>query len=439
MTGGLYGPYGRLAPYGYDVPAPNIDVQAGEHAPGLVHPPTEHTNPGHGATSLEQYSLAHHSEQLHAYEDPIVATHLADHHGHGVAHGADSPGDTHEPLPPAKSLAPPVLKPGVKGKPPEEEEAITSLQKLRYSSRDQKDLSGGPLDGALHDGSGVGDLGVGPRLVEMNPSVSHLTADSASLMEGSLRDEETSGVMWKCPKCGKACKTKSSMNTHMNRKHADSKDNQCPHCRRSYAIKDSLTKHIARKHSTLAKTFVCNQYGCNKSFPTLKERQDHFARHSKVKSYTCDFPNCQCTYTTKNSLNLHVARNHKDPRFTCAHCGEKYAVRGDLNQHERRKHGITPSGEDKLSDGEGGLLNDGVVPMSSGAGPVIDGQQLEHITSMTSDQLHAQQQYHSGGGAYAQHGDMGMDYNVDNHLMLQGGEADDKQKGGDESYDGAQG
>jgi KRAB domain-containing zinc finger protein len=155
-----------------------------------------------------------------------------------------------------------------------------------------------------------------------------------------------------CPKCNKICKSRSSFNTHITRKHAESKvENTCPHCNKTYLIKDSLTKHIARKHMS-GKSFPCSVLGCGRIFPTAKERQDHIARHEKGKKFNCDFPGCTQGYSTKNSLNLHVSRVHKEPRFPCPLCPEKYAVKGDLNQHLRRKH----SGQSKTRNRVGDII-----------------------------------------------------------------------------------
>lgn len=227
-----------------------------------------------------------------------------------------------------------------KKKPAEpEEEAITSLNKLRYSrTAVNKGENGGSMEtqetivGQL-DNAKLDSLGTIPNQMQV-----HEQLVAIPIMEGDLVLSPDNKQAWKCVKCDKNCKTKSSLNTHMNRKHAETKEHACHLCRKSYAIKDSLTKHLARKHSQLQKSHQCTQ--CSKNFPTQKEKMDHMNRHSKEKTFACDYPNCTSSYTTKNSLNLHIARNHKEAKYQCTHCGEKYAVKGDLNQHQRRKHGI---------------------------------------------------------------------------------------------------
>jgi len=155
-----------------------------------------------------------------------------------------------------------------------------------------------------------------------------------------------------CPKCSKILKTKKTQASHIRRIHPPIEGVQpeitstleCPTCHKGFNLQDSLSKHIRRKHNTTSPLFDCTEPGCKKTFVTLKEQQNHIARHAGgPKIYTCN--ECNNSYTTKNSLNTHKTRIHGPKRFTCADCASTFAFKGDLNQHRRRKH-EAPSQQD---------------------------------------------------------------------------------------------
>jgi hypothetical protein len=99
----------------------------------------------------------------------------------------------------------------------------------------------------------------------------------------------------------------------------------------------SSSKHVNRKSNHI-KTYKCTFPECGKTFITRKEQQNHIARHSSEPRFFCEYPGCSCKYTTKSSLDLHVTRIHGDKKYKCDLCDERYSVRGDLNQHMKRKH-----------------------------------------------------------------------------------------------------
>jgi len=112
----------------------------------------------------------------------------------------------------------------------------------------------------------------------------------------------------------------------------------CPLCStKNFVVSEPNSKHLARKHGGV-KTYHCNMEDCDKTFITRKEQQNHIARHSAEPRYYCEYQGCNCKYTTKSSLDLHVTRIHGEKRFRCDLCEERYSVRGDLNQHMKRKH-----------------------------------------------------------------------------------------------------
>ena len=138
-----------------------------------------------------------------------------------------------------------------------------------------------------------------------------------------------------CNKCGKDYRTVLPPDFHC----ADTCKNKnfCPYCVRQSFINDTLAKQANRK-SHHVKTYKCTTPECPKTFITRKEQQNHIARHSAEPRYYCEIAGCNCKYTTKSSLDLHVTRIHGERRYKCDLCEERYAVKGDLNQHMKRKH-----------------------------------------------------------------------------------------------------
>jgi len=89
------------------------------------------------------------------------------------------------------------------------------------------------------------------------------------------------------------------------------------------------------------KKHQCPASECHKIFNTLRELRNHDARtHKNETPYECSHNYCDKSYSTQSSLDLHKIRIHGAKRYKCfLGCEEKYAIRGDLNQHFRRTHG----------------------------------------------------------------------------------------------------
>jgi len=137
-----------------------------------------------------------------------------------------------------------------------------------------------------------------------------------------------------CNRCGKEYLTKKHL--YNKGSPADSVDTRCPNCANVKLAVDS-SKQATRKNNK-QKNYKCSFPGCPKMFITRKEQQNHIARHSNEKNFTCTNEGCHLAYTTKSSLDLHTTRIHGEKRYRCEFCDDAYAVRGDLNQHKKRKH-----------------------------------------------------------------------------------------------------
>jgi len=172
----------------------------------------------------------------------------------------------------------------------------------------------------------------------------YLQSTNEILTDGTIKSEPANCVSilpqvayFPCSKCGQECSTRRMLNSHVNKNHADLYDSKCTNCAKVFLVPENMTKHVNRKHNK-QKNYKCTYAGCTKMFITRKEQQNHIARHSNEKAYVCNHEGCNLAYTTKSSLDLHTTRIHGEKRHRCEFCDDAYAVRGDLNQHKKRKH-----------------------------------------------------------------------------------------------------
>ncbi|XP_043667193.1 zinc finger protein 813-like isoform X2 [Vespula pensylvanica] len=158
--------------------------------------------------------------------------------------------------------------------------------------------------------------------------------------------------MFSCSCCTFRCKKRSTMTSHVNKKHSNKAtlEERCDLCDFKCAKKSTLYSH-KRQHKIEALNQV---YACNEcDFKTIKRTSlySHIKRkHKTMRSCTGnDQPELfycnQCDYKNKNKyeLKVHVARKHTDDfKFSCETCGKKFKVKGDLTNHIRFSHREQP-------------------------------------------------------------------------------------------------
>jgi hypothetical protein len=164
----------------------------------------------------------------------------------------------------------------------------------------------------------------------------------AKCVDGSHAHAHSAGLVpqvgWAQNGCKCGAKDFRAVNAEAHSPSECKANGHCPVCStKNFVVSEPNSKQLARKHGGV-KTYHCTVEDCDKTFITRKEQQNHIARHSAEPRYYCEYSGCNCKYTTKSSLDLHVTRIHGEKRFRCELCEERYSVRGDLNQHMKRKH-----------------------------------------------------------------------------------------------------
>ena len=121
----------------------------------------------------------------------------------------------------------------------------------------------------------------------------------------------------KCPICGRAFDTPSSLNKHKYTHSAPS--HICDHCGECFHFKSQYDSHI-RKHLKNP-SYQCMSSGCGKWFKRSGELKAHLVVHSG-EVFTCEEEGCNYSTNDPRNLRAHL-RSHSDAEpFKCIFCGE---------------------------------------------------------------------------------------------------------------------
>lgn len=159
-----------------------------------------------------------------------------------------------------------------------------------------------------------------------------------------------------CEACGKALKTKGSLDRHISTVHLKrprndgskstqiktriqhNKLHQCPikQCCRSFTNLTSLQGHLKQKHPIHGiaewqkyKRSAC--YRCNLKFDRVEQLEKHVLQHSELfQMFPCEI--CKNVYNSARALENHLAKHSKKPRpFICEVCLSEYF--GEFSSH----------------------------------------------------------------------------------------------------------
>ena len=107
---------------------------------------------------------------------------------------------------------------------------------------------------------------------------------------------------------------------------------KCPYCDFAADSEAAIERHLRKTHSEDGKAFACEH--CGKSFALKANLDLHQKTHNLDKPFGCD--KCDKTYKQRNSLREHVLKSHDNiSKFMCSTCFEKFPSRHLLKSHER--------------------------------------------------------------------------------------------------------
>jgi uncharacterized Zn-finger protein len=139
--------------------------------------------------------------------------------------------------------------------------------------------------------------------------------------------------------CNLCCKyfSTTTINRHIRTVHLLERKYKFQLCSKKFKSNANLYRHIRRVH-TNEKPLKC--YFCSKSFVTLEDLKKHISIHTREKPFSCYF--CRKDFPDPVCLSAHIGIIHtKERPFKCSQCSSRcYSMKGALNAHIRRKHGI---------------------------------------------------------------------------------------------------
>ncbi|XP_052745138.1 zinc finger protein OZF isoform X2 [Bicyclus anynana] len=144
---------------------------------------------------------------------------------------------------------------------------------------------------------------------------------------------------YKCPHCNKGFKRARNLTKHLA-VHEIDKRVQCKYCSKTFISKDVLKSHIILKHPNTeesgqsVKHHVCKECGAGFISPGLLKT--HMFKHSDKKEFYC--VECDKAFKSKGALKTHLTSaaahvNYSDRKLQCDHCGKRFGVTRDLEQH----------------------------------------------------------------------------------------------------------
>ncbi|CAH2016846.1 unnamed protein product [Acanthoscelides obtectus] len=161
---------------------------------------------------------------------------------------------------------------------------------------------------------------------------------------GKSRSVSRKQYLYRCIKCRKVFKSKTSLDNHLVKKHVGSialvpsKIHECTFCDFKTAYKRPLNSHML-KHTT--KLRICKH--CNTSFKTerslfghISKRHPNFSGTVSSKIYEC--MHCPHKQIARSNFIRHLARHDTRTTFKCNNCDASFNTKRRLENHVIQKH-----------------------------------------------------------------------------------------------------
>lgn len=153
------------------------------------------------------------------------------------------------------------------------------------------------------------------------------------------------GQTWECSLCSKALSCKASLDRHHLVMHSERQPLKCPHCDKTFGWKQTLNDHIYSH--TGEKPFECHL--CPNMFARRSALWMHLQSHANYRRFACHL--CPSAFLTRNHLTRHLRSHRKVKDYECSVCFARLSTSYGLSRHlikmhnNHRPHGCAICGE----------------------------------------------------------------------------------------------
>ncbi len=144
----------------------------------------------------------------------------------------------------------------------------------------------------------------------------------------------TNSTPFQCTMCDAKFNAGLSLRRHISSCHLDIRDKPCPHCHAVFARGQHLANHIAYRHSTPAmrKRLICEL--CGEGFAERQLLNNHQVKKHEEKKNKCPYVGCRYAAHLRLDLTRHITAIHTLERpFLCTICGYAAKAKRTLTQH----------------------------------------------------------------------------------------------------------
>lgn len=159
---------------------------------------------------------------------------------------------------------------------------------------------------------------------------------------------------FKCKICFKICRNLRSFKVHVETEHKESQQKldsltyNCSYCSYTSTNRSTLNSHVSRKHlnpkstgnvtcrrTTPGEELACD--ACDFKCPNKRRLKEHLERRHAIDfKYECDY--CAKKFKVKGDMRLHVRFKHKEGPIVCDVCGKTCSNSNSLYVHQKWAH-----------------------------------------------------------------------------------------------------
>lgn len=168
----------------------------------------------------------------------------------------------------------------------------------------------------------------------------YITFSAGSLQKHKLTHLNLEPKIHECPTCSEQFDSYSKLYRHKSKEHETTDKLTCTYCQKSLKTPSSLKSHINLYHAETKTTFTCNVVGCSRAFFTKKQCMNHIKTHDSDTREVC--PECGIQVVSKHNLDKHIKRVHlKERNFACDICDYRGFFKFNIVEHMKKHLDIT--------------------------------------------------------------------------------------------------